>query len=92
MKHVVILKELSTGYIENSIPPRFSEANVKVIDSCGSSSYLYLDNRLSLNSMIKKAYEFAKKSNNHVGFSIECYTNSILNSKPIITKIFNQKK
>lgn len=88
MKYFIQFKALSTGYIENTIPPQFSKENIKPIDKLGSDGVFYLDNRLSLNSMINKGIELCKQKNNKVGFSIVAYNNSILNSKEVKKIIF----
>ena len=88
MKHYIQFKTLSTGYIPNSIPPKFSEEYVKPIDMLGSDGIYYLDNRLSLDNMINKAYEICKKRN-FIGFEIRSYNYTILQSRLLITKYIN---
>ena len=88
MKHFIQLRQLSTGYISGTIPPQFSKDNIKAINSCGSDSVYYLDNRLSLSSMIDKGFEVCKQRNNKVGFSIVRYSNSILDGREIKTVLF----
>ena len=48
MKTYAILQVLSTGYIQGSIPPQFSENNKKPIDACGSDAIVHLDGRKSI--------------------------------------------
>lgn len=82
MKHYIRFKTLSTGYIWGSLPPIFSKDNIKPIDQLGSDSIYYLDNRLSLENMVNKAYSLCTEKNNKVGFSI------LLNGKEIKTVLF----
>jgi hypothetical protein len=42
----------STGYIAGSIPPRFSDANIKPIPMCGSDGVYILDGRNNFDNMI----------------------------------------
>lgn len=89
MKHYIQFKTLSTGYISGTIPPQFSKEHVKPIDRLGSDGVYYLDNRLSLDSMINKGYELCESRGNKVGFSIVGYSdNSFLDDKEIKTVIF----
>ena len=88
MKHFIQFKQLSTGYISGTIPPQFSKDNIKAINACGSDSVYYLDNRLSLSSMIDKGFEVCKQRNNKTGFSIVRYSDSILNGREIKTVLF----
>jgi hypothetical protein len=88
MKHFIQFKALSTGYIQGSIPPKFSDDNIKPINSLGSDGIYYLDNRLSLENMINKGINLCKVKNNKIGFSIVRYNNSILDGKEIKTIIF----
>jgi len=48
MKTYAVLQVLSTGYIDGTIPPKFSEDNKKPIDMCGSDSIVNLDGRKSV--------------------------------------------
>ncbi len=88
MKHYIQFKALSTGYIKGTIPPQFSNDNIKPIDELGSNGIYYLDNRLSLSNMINKGIELCEKRNNKIGFSVFRYNGSILNSKEVKTVIF----
>jgi hypothetical protein len=88
MKHYIQFKHLSTGYIDGSIPPQFSKDSIKPIDKLGSDGIFYLDNRLNLDSMINKGIELCEKRNNKVGFSINRYSDTILQPKEIHTLIF----
>lgn len=45
MKKYLQFVQLSTGYIEGSIPPRFDEAHKKPIDKCGSDGVMPIDGR-----------------------------------------------
>lgn len=51
----------STGYIAGSIPPRFSDANIKPIEMCGSDSVYILDGRNNLDTMISDAEKRMEK-------------------------------
>lgn len=51
----------STGYISGSIPPRFSDANIKPIEMCGSDSVYILDGRKNLGNMIIDAEKRLEK-------------------------------
>ena len=48
MKTYATLQILSTGYIQGSIPPEFSDDNKKPIDMCGTDSIVNLDGRKSI--------------------------------------------
>ena len=39
--------QMSTGYVEGSIPPRFDEAHKRPIEACGDRGVLVIDGRLS---------------------------------------------
>lgn len=39
---------LSTGYVENSIPPEFREENKRPIEACGSNGVIIIDARIRL--------------------------------------------
>ena len=60
MKYVQFYQK-STGYIVGSIPPRFSDANIKPIEMCGSDGAYILDGRNNLNSMILDAEKRLEK-------------------------------
>lgn len=51
----------STGYIAGSIPPRFSDANIKPIEMGGSDSVYILDGRNNLDTMIFDAEKRMEK-------------------------------
>lgn len=51
MKYVQFYQK-STGYIAGSIPPRFSDANIKPIEMCGSDGVYILDGRNNIDNMI----------------------------------------
>ena len=91
MKHYIQFKTLSTGYIKGSIPPQFSNDCIKPIDKLGSDGVFYLDNRLSLNTMINKGIELCNKRNNKVGFSIVSFNDSHLHGREIKTVLFSRK-
>ena len=60
---------LSTGYVENSIPPLFLKENKKLIPVCGSNSIIYLDGRNKIENLIEKAKEECKVRN-YLGFQL----------------------
>ena len=55
-------KVLSTGYIDGSIPPQFSDNNKKPIDLIGSDGVAVLDARKSTINLI---FDAIKIMNNH---------------------------
>jgi hypothetical protein len=72
MKYVQF-KALSTGYIEGTIPPQFSESNRKPIDLLGSDGVARLDSRKSVSSLIEDVIKIYKKhisKSSIVGFEI----------------------
>lgn len=88
MKHYIQFKALSTGYIIGTIPPQFSNDNIKPINRLGSDGIYYLDNRLSLDSMVNKGIDLCEQRSNTIGFSIVRYNDSIINGKEIYTFLF----
>lgn len=71
MKNYAHFLILSTGYIEGTIPPQFSDENRKPIEKLGSDSRMWLDGRKSTQSMIIDAgKELIKRRGNIVGFNI----------------------
>jgi len=52
---------MSTGYIQGSIPPRFSDDNRKPIELLGSDGCYPADGRFGLNRII---FEAEKRANN----------------------------
>ena len=88
MRHYIQFKSLSTGYIQGSIPPKFSKENIKAINSLGSDGIYYLDNRLSLENMINKGFNLCTERGNKVGFSIVKYYDRIQDGKEIKTVLF----
>ena len=75
---------MSTGYINGTIPPQFSEDNKKPIEGCGSDSVMLLDNRNSTNTMYYKCLSELKKRSKFIGFKIvKC--NSLLDKEYLIT-------
>lgn len=79
----------STGYIEGSIPPKFSKDNVRPIEMLGSDGIYILDARNSLDTMINDCYsriESMKALNKGiVGFEI--HRGDLRNSRVIYTNI-----
>ena len=88
MKHYIQFKTLSTGYISGTVPPQFSKEHVKPFDELGSDGIHYLDNRLSLNNMVKMGIDLCKVKRNQIGFSIVQYRTSILDGREIKTVLF----
>lgn len=59
-------KVLSTGYIDGSIPPQFSDDHKKPIDLLGSDGVAVLDGRKTITNLI---FDAMKIMNNHVNKS-----------------------
>jgi hypothetical protein len=81
---------LSTGYIQGTVPPQFSDENKKPIDLLGSDGIVYLDNRLNLNNMIEKGFNVLNKhikKNSIVGFKVIAYNRSIQEKERILKLI-----
>jgi hypothetical protein len=81
---------LSTGYIQGTVPPQFSDENKKPIDLLGSDGIVYLDNRLSLNNMIEKGFNVLNKhikKKSIVGFKVIAYNRSIQEKERILKSI-----
>ena len=90
MKHYIQFMTLSTGYIQGTVPPQFSDENKKPIDLLGSDGIVYLDNRLSLNNMIEKGFNVLNKhikKNSIVGFKVIAYNRSIQEKERILKSI-----
>ena len=90
MKHYIQFMTLSTGYIQGTVPPQFSDENKKPIDLLGSDAIVYLDNRLSLNNMIEKGFNVLSKhikKNSIVGFKVIAYNRSIQEKERILKLI-----
>lgn len=66
--------DLTTGYIEGSIPPVFDKSKKKPYPACGSSALLPVDGRYSLENIKRIAVSECKKRN-YVGYSVG-YLNS----------------
>lgn len=68
------LYHLSTGYIEGTIPPRFSPDAVVPIPVCGSDSVALLDGRKTLHNQIADARTYVESlkrvKSGIVGFKI----------------------
>ena len=56
-------KVLSTGYIDGSIPPQFSDDHKKPIDLLGSDGVAVLDGRKTITNLI---FDAIKIMNNHI--------------------------
>lgn len=72
MKYVQFYQK-STGYVAGSIPPRFSDANIKPIEICGSDGVYILDGRNNLDNMIfdaEKRLEKMRTIHNVIGYKI----------------------
>ena len=90
MKHYIQFMTLSTGYIQGTVPPQFSDENKKPIDLLGSDGIVYLDNRLNLNNMIEKGFNVLNKhikKNSIVGFKVIAYNRSIQEKERILKSI-----
>lgn len=70
MKNYIQFKCLSTGYAEGTIPPKFSKECIRAIDCLGSDGRVWLDGRLSLNSMVSEGVRLCTARGNKVGFSV----------------------
>lgn len=42
----------SSGYVRNSMPPRFEKSNIEPIEMCGTDGVMVLDARKSVSSLI----------------------------------------
>jgi len=85
-------KVLSTGYIPNSIPPRFSDEYIRPIDLLGSDGVCHLDGRWNMGSMINYAYSVLcrhDKRKSIVGFDIIQAENYREDGRVLYTKRFN---
>jgi hypothetical protein len=64
----------SSGYIEGTIPPQFSEDHVKPIEAIGSDGVFILDGRNSLSTWVYDAKQRLEKmkqlGKNFIGFTI----------------------
>ena len=66
-------KTLSTGYINGSIPPKFSDKHKKPVDLLGSDGVCILDGRLSKWNLIEstiKTYNKHINKSSIIGFDI----------------------
>jgi hypothetical protein len=70
MKTYCIFLQMSTGYINGTIPPQFSEDHKEPIEGCGSNSVMLLDNRNSINTMFNKCLVELKNRKQFIGFKI----------------------
>lgn len=61
---------MSTGYIEGSIPPMFDDANKKPIEACGSDSIFHVDGRLSMKNIHRIAKDIGTKRKKFCGYKI----------------------
>ena len=91
MKVYVQFYHASTGYIEGSIPPRFSESNKKPIELCGSDGVFVLDGRKNIATMKDDANDRVQKINKF-GKQITGYkivrANSFLDSGKVVYSSF----
>ena len=60
---------LSTGYIEGTIPPQFSDNARKPIPACGSDSVLKIDGRLNMRNRVLIATDVCRKRG-FLGFTL----------------------
>lgn len=74
----------STGYIEGSSPPQFSEEHVKPIERLGSDGVVHCDGRWSLATCIEKAKEHMRSCvhMHDIGFRI-MQGSSYSNARPL---------
>ena len=42
----------SSGYVQNSFPPRFEKSNIEPIEMCGTDGVMILDARKSVSSLV----------------------------------------
>ena len=94
MKYYIRFKVLSTGYIDGTIPPQFSDSHIKPIDLLGSDGVCHVDARLNTNSMINYGYERVSKHirvKSIVGFDIIRANNFRDEGKIIHKERFNEK-
>jgi hypothetical protein len=47
MKTYAQFYTMSTGYIDGTIPPKFSESHKRLIEACGDRAIIQIDSRLS---------------------------------------------
>ncbi len=90
MKTYAILQVLSAGYIDGTIPPKFSDDNKKPIDMCGSDSIVNLDGRknvYNLQNDVRLKIDKMRKSS-IVKFRI-VKTNEFLRNERVIYKSEN---
>ena len=62
--------KLSTGYINGSIPPRFSPDHIKPIPALGSDGVAVFDGRFSIGRCATEARDICRKRG-FIGFTIE---------------------
>lgn len=74
MKYYCQLLNLSSGYVPNTIPPRFEDAFIQPKEMLGSDAVLILDARNNLNTMIqeseKRFKSIQKLKSSVVGFRV----------------------
>ena len=91
MKVYVQFYHMSTGYVEGSIPPCFSEINKKPIELCGSDGVFVLDGRNNIETMKEDAQQRLQKLNNF-GKQITGYkiirANSFLDNGKVVYSSF----
>jgi hypothetical protein len=91
MKTYCRFKILSTGYIQGSIPPKFSDEHKKPIDLLGSDGVFVLDSRKNVSSMI---FDIEDRISKHmskssiIGFEIVKATNFRDKGRIIYSKLF----
>lgn len=69
-KRFVQFYEMSTGYVNGTIPPTFKESAKTPIPACGSDSVAFLDGRLNARNYAREARELCKKRK-FIGFTVE---------------------
>lgn len=73
--------QLSTGYVQGSIPPRFDPAHRRPIEVCGDRGIVRVDGRLSARSVIDIAIRTAEERG-FIGYQVLEGT-SLLQAKPV---------
>jgi hypothetical protein len=70
MKSFIQFYNISTGYVQGTIPPVFKESAKKPIPACGSDSIYPCDGRATLYNRIHLARKICRQRN-YIGFTIE---------------------
>ncbi len=62
--------QMSTGYVPNTIPPKFDLAHKTPIPACGSDSVYLFDGRKKVENCLEEV-RYICKHYNYIGFTIE---------------------